>query len=168
MINVYFAGPDVFRGDYARKVEEIRSLAAENGINPLIPGKSETGAEKVKFESKGEAARFIYGENIDLIRRADGVIANLNPFRGVVEPDSGTVFEVGYATALNKWVIGYLDDLRDLTERIKDSPLGAPGGLDREGNFVEDLGCPVNLMLAESVKTLVRSLKEAVLLVKKL
>ena len=56
-------------------------------------------------------AEGIYRANIGLIAEADALLANLNPFRGS-EPDSGTVFEIGYAIALGKRVVGYLEDAR--------------------------------------------------------
>ena len=40
--------------------------------------------------------------NLEAIRAADFVMANLNDFRGPGEPDSGTAFEVGFAAALGK------------------------------------------------------------------
>jgi len=46
--------------------------------------------------------------NADSIRRSDGVVAVLDG----VDVDSGTAAEIGYATALGKWVIGYRQDLR--------------------------------------------------------
>ncbi len=46
--------------------------------------------------------------NADSIRRSNGVVAVLDG----VDVDSGTAAEIGYATALGKWVIGYRQDLR--------------------------------------------------------
>ena len=51
-------------------------------------------------------AEHIFTSNVAKLSEADGVIANLAPFRGH-EPDSGTVFEVGYAIARGIPVIGY-------------------------------------------------------------
>ena len=61
--------------------------------------------------SEATTAEGIYRANIGLIAEADALLANLNPFRGT-EPDSGTVFEIGYAIALGKRVVGYLEDAR--------------------------------------------------------
>jgi nucleoside 2-deoxyribosyltransferase len=75
------------------------------------------------------------------------VLANLNNFRGA-EPDSGTAFEVGFAVALGKPVVGYLDDGRTLREQL--------GGVrDAEGFSVEDFGLPRNLMLACTTRLVV-------------
>lgn len=77
-------------------------------------------------------------------------MANLNPFRGA-EPDSGTVFEVGYAIALGKPVWGYLDDARPIA--LRTAHTAHPDGrlLDEHGQQVEDFGLPLNLMLACSI-----------------
>jgi nucleoside 2-deoxyribosyltransferase len=51
----------------------------------------------------------LLGENnAQDIRKADGVVAVLDG----VDVDSGTAAEIGYATALGKWVIGYRSDFR--------------------------------------------------------
>ena len=46
--------------------------------------------------------------NAELIRNAQGVVAVLDG----VDVDSGTAAEIGYATALGKWVVGYRGDFR--------------------------------------------------------
>ena len=154
MPNIYFAGPDVFRPDYARHAALVRELCAKAGITPLLPGDEEHD------DSLG-----IYNHNLELIRRADGVIANLNPFRGVIEPDSGTVFECGYALALGKVVIGIVSDQRDLVGKLKDH--GATldektSGLLYDGTMVEDFGLPLNLMLSHSLAATVATVQQAV------
>src|SRR5690606_259440 len=93
-------------------------------------------------------AQWIYEANTALIRGADAVMANLNPFRGA-EPDSGTAFEVGYAIALGKPVWAYVEQADTLVRRVAvgqaDDP---PRHVDAQGYTVEDFGLPVNLMLA--------------------
>ena len=48
------------------------------------------------------------GSNAGEIAKADGIVAVLDG----VDVDSGTAAEVGYATGLGKWVIGYRGDFR--------------------------------------------------------
>ncbi|MDR2405132.1 MAG: nucleoside 2-deoxyribosyltransferase [Deltaproteobacteria bacterium] len=164
MPHIYFAGPDIFRKDYSDIKRQIKDLCKSTPIIPLIPGDDGITKKPKDKAGKRDLAREIYNINLEHIQKADGVIANLSPFRGVIEPDSGTAFEVGYAAGLGKWVVGYLSDLRDLTLKIKDSPLKPlRGGLtDLNGVKVEDMGYPVNLMLACACSKLVRSLEEAV------
>ena len=90
-----------------------------------------------------------------LLRQADGVIANLAPFRGV-EPDSGTVLEVGALWPRGLPVVAYGIQPGSYADRVKAgmrTTRGDDGALrDANGLIVEDLGLPLNLMLACSVR----------------
>jgi nucleoside 2-deoxyribosyltransferase len=82
------------------------------------------------------------------------VVANLNPFRGA-EPDSGTVFELGYGFALGKKVWGYVASSESLLERIsrldgQTGISGTPHPTDAQGLMIENFSLPLNLMLAMS------------------
>jgi nucleoside 2-deoxyribosyltransferase len=62
-----------------------------------------------KRREKWASVRDLMGaNNAQQIKRADGVVAVLDG----VDVDSGTAAEIGYATALGKWVVGYRGDLR--------------------------------------------------------
>nr|WP_198983776.1 nucleoside 2-deoxyribosyltransferase [Herbaspirillum sp. ASV7] len=135
---IYMAGPDVFMRDYAQHKAHIRQWCAELGLVALCPGDDE-----VTGESKGEVARRIYEINIALIDSADYVVANVRDFRGH-EPDSGTVFEIGYAIGRGKKVWCYNTPTQDLLHQI---PQGEPGYCV-EGMHIEDFGLSRNLMLA--------------------
>jgi nucleoside 2-deoxyribosyltransferase len=153
-MKIYLAGPDVFRPDALEWAETGRRLCAAHGHQALIP------LDGVETTAPG-----IYHANIALIRSADAVLANLNPFRGC-EPDSGTCVEVGFALALDKPVIGYLDRPESSTERVarlQGSALAVQAGrpVDRDGLFVEDFGLALNLMLAVPVKLVIGGLSEA-------
>ncbi len=90
--------------------------------------------------------------NLELIRKAQIVVANLNPFRGL-EPDSGTAFELGYALALGKKLWAYVDSAAPLLERIRRAEaLSADAQRDRQDMAIEDFGLPLNLMLALSAQ----------------
>jgi len=151
MKTIYFAGPDIFAPEYPRLKAEIKALCAPLAVKPLLPGDQECEG--------GEGAEAIFRHNLALIDQAEGVLANLNPFRGVIEPDSGTVFECAYAYGRGKWVIGYLADRRDLLTRL--SGFSQDGLLDRDGRWIEDFGLPLNLMLAKALTALAGSLEEA-------
>ncbi|HJW27530.1 MAG TPA: nucleoside 2-deoxyribosyltransferase [Rhodocyclaceae bacterium] len=153
-MKLYLAGPDVFRPDALAWAEEARALCAAWGHQALIP-----------LDNEETTAEGIYKANVGLLRAADGVIANLNPFRGL-EPDSGTCVEVGFALALGKPVIGHVRDARPLAERVaaaQGSALGMADGrpTDRDGLHVENFGLPLNLMLAVPVRIVTGGLKEA-------
>ena len=89
-----------------------------------------------------------------LLQQADGVVANLAPFRGV-EPDSGTVFEVGVAVARGVPVVAYGLPPGNYADRVMAAMRTSRGhdGVLRDADdlVVEDLGLPMNLMLARSV-----------------
>ena len=106
-MKIYLAGPDVFRPDVRAWAESAREICRRYGFEPLLP----------IDHDETEAAR-IFQANIDLIRKAQVVVANLNPFRGA-EPDSGTCFEVGYALALGKEVFGYMANLETVAQRVQ-------------------------------------------------
>ena len=153
MKSVYFAGPDVFSPDYPRLISEIKAMCAANGLEPLLPGDKDLATSEEIFHF-----------NLSLIKAADGIIANLNPFRGAIEPDSGTVFECAYAFAGGKWVIGYLDDQRDMLTKLRQTEIGPSnsGLLCRDGTVVEDFNLPLNLMLAHGLTKVVDCLQDAV------
>lgn len=108
---------------------------------------------------KQEDAKKIRESNIDLIKKFDFVIADINKFRGE-EPDSGVSFEVGYAAALGKQIVLYREDHQ------KNQIVQSGVSRDANGFAYEDFDLPVNLMFfGENVK-ITNSLKEASLAVK--
>ncbi len=148
-MKIYLAGPDVFRPDAHEWAEAARATCRRYGFEPLTP----------LDHPETEAAK-IFQNNIDLIRKAQIVIANLNSFRGA-EPDSGTCFEMGYALALGKRVCGYvvkMESLRDTVNRFE----GAEGErtVDNQGMAIEHFNLPVNLMLAVPAQIVEGGLEE--------
>ena len=140
-MKIYLAGPDVFRPDALAHFADARALLTAHGHQALIP-----------LDNEETTASGIYAANLGLIRQANAVLANLNPFRGS-EPDSGTAFEVGFALALGLPVIGYLDDARPQIVKLAErqgGELARHNGrpVDADGLGVEDFGLPLNLMLA--------------------
>lgn len=151
MKTIYLAGFDVFRADSLAHGAWLKQQCRRYGFEGLYPLDNQTPAEL----SGRALAQWIYEANIELIRQADAVMANLNAFRGA-EPDSGTAFEVGYATALGKPVWAYMDKADSLVQRLavahRDDP---PRHVDAEGYTVEDFGLNLNLMLACSATVVV-------------
>ena len=85
-----------------------------------------------------------------MIYECDIVIANLSPFRGP-EPDSGTVWEVGFAQGLNKQVLAYSTDLRTLKEKTQAILKLGDASRDTSGMAIEDFGLTHNLMFSHIV-----------------
>lgn len=124
----------------------VRTLCHQYGFDVLLPvDNNETSPQKI-FES-----------NLALIRKAQIVCANLDPFRGT-EPDSGTAFEVGYAYALGKKVCGYVSKVQTAKERLGLSD--ERPAIDDQGWSVEDFGLPCNLMLSVPSNIVVGGLEE--------
>ncbi|MBU2740753.1 nucleoside 2-deoxyribosyltransferase [Acidithiobacillus albertensis] len=144
-MKIYFAGPDVFRTGYAGFKEEVTLLCHSRVFVPIFPGDAVTGSDPAA----------IFQSNLALIDKADAVVANLNPFRGP-EPDSGTAFEVGYAHARGKPILGYIDQFESTVDRVErlQGHLTRYGNeiTDRDGYRVEDFGLPLNIMLAVPIR----------------
>lgn len=138
---IYFAGFDVFRQDRIEFFNRIRTICNAHGYTALIP-----------FDNESSEAWEIYEKNLIMMNTADLVIANLNSFRGK-EPDSGTCFEVGYAVAKGKKVIGYTD-IDDWATHIGTGGYADDGytPLCSDKFLIEDFCLPLNLMLSHGAK----------------
>ena len=136
-MKIYLAGPDVFRPDVLEWAESARETCRRYGYEAVIPiDHGETTPDR------------IFHANLDFIRKAQIIVANLNPFRGA-EPDSGTCFEIGYALALDKKVCCYLERTETLQARVNRIEGGDPARPhDNRGMVIENFGLPLNLMLA--------------------
>ncbi|WP_422087878.1 nucleoside 2-deoxyribosyltransferase [Variovorax sp.] len=146
---VYLAGPDVFRPDAKAHFVRMAAACDAAGLDALPPADGSEDPSPIPLERK------IYEANMRLLRSADGVVANLECFRGL-EPDSGTVFEVGAAVALGIPVAAYGVPEGSYAARVRAAlPCEQdPSGMLRErgtGIAVEDFGQPLNLMLACSI-----------------
>jgi nucleoside 2-deoxyribosyltransferase/GNAT superfamily N-acetyltransferase len=149
---IYLAGPDVFRRDSAQVFAHLMACCTRLGLVGVAPVDDEAPSPA----RDGDAlAQHIYEGNIARIRAADGVLANLADFRGL-EPDPGTVFELGYAVALGKPVAAYGVARGSYAERVAAVRPCAPdaqGTLrEADGTMVEGLGQRLNLMLTRSTE----------------
>jgi nucleoside 2-deoxyribosyltransferase len=155
---LYLAGPDVFRPGAADHGRELVALCAQHGFSAIFP----LSAALPAGLSPQALARHIYEANVAHIDACDAVLANLDFFRGP-EPDSGTCFEVGYAVARGKPVIGYVPESGSFAERIRRRhPQAVGAGLkDAAGWELEEFGLPLNLMLAVPCRVVVGDLAAA-------
>lgn len=146
---IYLAGPDVFRPDAREHFVRFAAACDALGLAALLP------ADGNQPQSPDAPEKQIYEANMQRLRGADGVVANLASFRGL-EPDSGTVFEVGAAVALGIPVAAYGVPEGSYADRAQAAlPCGKDaGGVLREsatGIAIEDFGQQLNLMLACSI-----------------
>lgn len=151
---IYLAGPDVFERDCAGVFAALKALCDRLGLEGVAP--TDVEIDTTTAGGDDALAQRIYDGNIRLIQAADGVAANLVHFRGL-EPDSGTVFEVGYAIALGKPVVAYHVPDTPYEARVQAAlpcTRDAAGVLreDANGRMVEGLGQRMNLMLTRSAR----------------
>ena len=151
---IYLAGPDVFFPAHDSIFAALKAHCARLQMTGVAPTDAPHTPQAAANDD--EQAQAIYDGNVALIREADGVIANLMSFRGQ-EPDSGTVFEVGYAVALGKPVVGYGVPPGSYAQRVQAAipcRRDAAGVVTETagGTLVEGLGQPLNLMLARSIE----------------
>ena len=147
---IYLAGPAVFRPDAREHLARLAAVCEAHGLHALLPTDDCGGAADEPL------ARRIHAANTRMLREADGVLADLQEWRGH-EPDSGTAFEVGFAAALRLPLVGYGASTLSYAERVSATRRCAPDalGMLREcdsGMAVEDFGMPLNLMLGCSAR----------------
>lgn len=152
--SIYLAGPTVFLRDSNRAFEQYEAWCCARNLRALRP--AEPFDENGQMLQGTAAARYLFLRNTARIRSPHGVLADWRAFRGDLEPDSGTVFEVGFAYALGKPVAALTADDRDWGSRIRavcgvGEPNASGGEMDaRYDRLIEDFGGPLNLMLSQS------------------
>ncbi|MCV6608471.1 MAG: nucleoside 2-deoxyribosyltransferase [Campylobacterales bacterium] len=146
MKKIYLAGPDVFLPNAIEHGEHLKKLCKEAGFEGLFPLDN-----IITGDTKAQIAQKIREANKKMIEQCDIVIANVSPFRGP-EPDSGTVWEVGFAQGLGKDVYCYSTDLRTLKEKAIDMlDLDEGSERDNEAMLIENFELSHNLMFADRV-----------------
>lgn len=153
MLKLYLAGPEVFLPNARAVLNAKAELTRSYGFEPLCPG---------DLIIEPAPTRHQFGLNISAVdegfmNRADGVIANLTPFRGIAA-DPGTVFELGYMCASGKLVAAYTNMIETHYARTVDFYNGkvevAADGHKRgpDGLSLEDFDMIENLMLHGGVE----------------
>jgi len=157
---IYLAGPGVFYPDPLAECERLKSICKDNGLEGVFPLDAELDLSKM---NKQDGARAIYDANIDLIRSCQGMMADMQAFRGP-GMDGGTAFEMGYAKALGLKIVGYGCDgnYLDRTRRFY-GKLMMQGSIetDPSGLMVEDFDIGDNLMMSCSADALVLNAEAA-------
>ena len=143
---VYLAGPDVFFENPVAIGQRLKAVCQAHGLEGVFPLDAAPAPRALKPQG---VARHIFDGNCKLIQSCDGVLANLQPFRGP-SADCGTVWEVGYAHGLGKPCVGYTSDPRPYATRAQ--------GLDE--HMVESFALFDNLMVACSCRA-TRTVDEA-------
>ena len=147
MQKIYLAGPEVFLPNALEIGTSHKLLCQKYGYEGLFPLDN-----TISGNNPADVATAIRLANQAMIYECDIVIANLSPFRGP-EPDSGTVWEVGFAQGLGKRVLAYSTDLRTLKEKTQAILHLGDAHCDTSGMVIEDFGLTHNLMFAHCVVT---------------
>jgi nucleoside 2-deoxyribosyltransferase len=126
--SVYLAGPDVFFPDAMERAARMKAALASRSMAGLFPLDSEL--DRAQFADRKSLGLAIARANEALMRKADIILANIQPWRGV-EADDGTAYEIGFMAALGKIVVLYTNDPRPFFERIVSDVYG--GEVDQDG-----------------------------------
>lgn len=152
-LKLYLAGPEVFLPDARQVLDAKAAMTRVYGFEPICPG-------DISIEPAPTLHEFglkISGVDEDMMNRADGVIANLTPFRGIAA-DPGTAFELGYMCAQGKLVAAYTNIADSHFVRTADFYQGqvteGEDGRKRgpDGLSLEDFDMIENLMLHGGVE----------------
>lgn len=129
-MKVYLAGPDVFLPRAMIVGQAKAAMCAGLGLEALYPLDADLEIDWETAPTPSQALA-IFESNREMIRTADAVLANLTPFRGP-SADAGTVWEIGFAYALGKPVIGYSNVAAPFAARTRAFLGAAPDGLNIE------------------------------------
>jgi nucleoside 2-deoxyribosyltransferase len=153
MKKIYIAGPEVFLPNARAQMDRKAALVRQYGFEPLCPGDLDIPAQKTK-KAFGAAISHV---NEGMMDAADGIVANLTPFRGEWA-DVGTVFELGYMCAAGKMVSAYSNVSEDHYQRLQryydGNIVQGADGYKRgpDGLSLEDFEMTDNLMLDGGVE----------------
>lgn len=165
-MKIYLAGPEVFFREPHKEGQRMKDICAQYDFEGVFPLDGDLDIDGLE---DWEIAEAIFDANIQKIDGCSAVIANMTPFRGP-GMDAGTAFEVGYAHAEGKLIIGWSSDDRDYIDRVREYFGGKLDKSDRwrdpQGLEVEDFGQPDNLMMASAVIDVVSGFERAVKLLK--
>ncbi len=99
--HIYIAGP-LFTPEQRALLERIDQICRDVGFTTYLPHR-DAGV----FDREGDARPFFEGD-LRALQAADAVVAVLDG----CDVDSGTAWEMGYAYALGRPIVGYVSDVR--------------------------------------------------------
>ena len=156
----YLAGPDVFLPNALEIGAAKKSICQAHGFEGLFP------LDDAGIEVPADGHDIFRG-CVAMMERADLVIANMTPFRGL-SMDVGTAVEIGFMFARGKPVFGYTNVAADYADRIPPDgmsvePYGYFDNLMCDGTVAASGGTVVRTDVAEADRfTDLRGFEEAV------
>lgn len=138
IFSVYLAGPEVFFPEDIRLAidQHKKAILEAHGCKGLSPSDN-----ALDLDLAEDPAQTIYDANLALMERADGVIANLTPFRGP-SADAGTIYELGFMIARGKPAMGFSVCATPYNDRVQPGAKTCSVGAE-----IEPFGLCDNLML---------------------
>ncbi|HII00954.1 TPA: nucleoside 2-deoxyribosyltransferase [Methanosarcinaceae archaeon] len=107
---IYLAGP-LFTQAELEFNRKLRDMLLEKGFAVFLP---QEDAEDAKKEHERQNQKYIFQRCVEGVDGSDLVVAVLDG----VDVDSGTAWEIGYAYAKGKPIIGLRTDFRELSNGI--------------------------------------------------
>lgn len=156
---LYLAGPGVFLPDASSFARELKATCLRYGCEGFHPFDLEVDAPR---EPRPQIAERIYRTNLALMEEADGIVAEITPFRGP-HMDPGTAFEIGYFAAREKPIFLWTKDPLTLLQRMRAMEMVSWGGRDDQGMQIEDYGLVENLMITSPAQAIRGSAEEAII-----
>jgi nucleoside 2-deoxyribosyltransferase len=158
---IYLAGPEVFLPEPTIRAAEMKEICLRLGAFGWFPLDNQGG---VAHADPDVMAANISRADEALIRRCDALVANMAPFRGP-SMDAGTCYEMGFAKALGKLVVGYTTDRRRFVDRVAATTKLVRDGewwRDENGMLCRDFGLIDNLMMVKGAAAVLGSFEAAV------
>ena len=115
---IYLAGPMVFYEDLT-VFDVMKHICAHHDLEGVSPLDNQIGLEGL---APGKpAVTKIVTADFELMRKSDGGLFCLNPFRRGTEMDAGTAVEIGYMIGIGgKKIAGWSEDGRAYPEKVTD------------------------------------------------
>ncbi|MDQ1253090.1 MAG: hypothetical protein QG646_2235 [Euryarchaeota archaeon] len=107
---IYLAGP-LFTHAELEYNRELKNIMGKKGFSVFLP---QEDAEDAAAEREKQNQEYIFKKCLEGLNNSDIVVAVLDG----VDVDSGTAWEIGYAFARGKSVIGLRTDFRTLSDGI--------------------------------------------------
>ena len=149
---VYVA--DIFRyeEDAAEKYKEMKAVLAKYGFDAIVPTDAAPGVPAL--EDTGDLMEMVYNQFDHYqqhVRNCDIILANLTDYEGF-EPSSDVAFGCGMADQLGKKLFAWMEDGRNMVDRIPSHENNQGRMLDANNYSVENNNAPINLMFGASFK----------------
>jgi nucleoside 2-deoxyribosyltransferase len=144
---IYLAGPDVFRSNAVEHLESLKNLCSKYNFEGLAPLDNTIDIAPEHLLTPVHS-NLIFKANLDMIKKCDVIIANIDCFRGACI-DDGTAWEIGCGFALGKKIYGYSDTYKQSLVELTDEMFDITN--QPKYTIVENFGNTANLMIVDSI-----------------